>query len=429
VTRSGAVVALVLAACGSGPRYLGTSLPNACRDRAFEPCFAAVRDLQLAATMSLGGDPELRAYVQRVVDRIARHARIQAPRVVLEEYGTTAYISLGPRLAISRWLLGWLGSEAELAAVLAHELAHLEGRHAHLAMAPTDDWYAGRRDAEAIADERGVELLVRAGYPAETLAKLYERKHDEPASSDDEHPPLEVSAARVRTLAAGRLGGTERRDEYLRRTEGLVVGRDSQLGMRIGGAWVVARLGIALAVTERTSTSSSNTRMWISDPHPGETEVVSRAWGAELARSLEERRTEPSAVGNVIIGVMPRPAIRDTDAVGRALDVWRDEITRWPAGAHVVVVERAHGMFVIALPEIAESRVATVVRNLRLATAAELAASAPARIRLATASKRARLRELVATCIDPKAALALDDPDRVIAAGERFKCTDRKPAE
>jgi hypothetical protein len=43
---------------------------------------------------------------------------------------------------------------------------------------------------------------------------------------------------------------------------------------------------------------------------------------------------------------------------------------------------------------------------------------------IATALRAGTVRELVTTCADPAAALKLDEPDRVLAKGELFKCTD-----
>jgi hypothetical protein len=41
------------------------------------------------------------------------------------------------------------------------------------------------------------------------------------------------------------------------------------------------------------------------------------------------------------------------------------------------------------------------------------------------ATRAARIGELVSMCPDSEAALRLDDPDRKLAGGEPFKCTDR----
>lgn len=44
------------------------------------------------------------------------------------------------------------------------------------------------------------------------------------------------------------------------------------------------------------------------------------------------------------------------------------------------------------------------------------------RIQLATATRTAPLRELLASCPDPSFPAAADSADRTVHAGERFKC-------
>ena len=63
--------------------------------------------------------------------------------------------------------------------------------------------------------------------------------------------------------------------------------------------------------------------------------------------------------------------------------------------------------------------------GLRAASARELAATTPVHITVATAPRAASIKELVARCPDPGAALRLDNADRVLAQGEPVKCTDR----
>jgi hypothetical protein len=65
------------------------------------------------------------------------------------------------------------------------------------------------------------------------------------------------------------------------------------------------------------------------------------------------------------------------------------------------------------------------LRALRSASKAELAAAEPIRLELHYAARAAKVAELVRACPDAETALRLDDPNRSIAAGEPFKCTDR----
>ncbi|HEU0034390.1 MAG TPA: M48 family metalloprotease [Kofleriaceae bacterium] len=421
-------VALLVAACGGAapkPQLLGAPLPARCET---EPtrCFAAVRDRQLAAQLVLEDDGRLRAYVQRVVDRVAAVSTLpRAPRIVIEATGSTAYVIRGGRLAISRALLVRLANEAELAGVIAHELAHLEGAHAELAEArlPRADWLASRRDAEAIADERAVELLARAGYPPVALATLYERRqreHPEDAT-DDEHPRIDQSVPRLRRLAAGRERGFVGRQPLLDGVAGTIVGHDTRLGTRVGDTWVVARLGVALPVTGTIDEVPAEHRMREVDQRT-EVYVVSAAYGDELASGLAERRVRTMPIGVVTTGIMPRRPRRETP-LGRALDAWRDQVLGPDAGTQVALVRRSGGTLVIESPS--EIEQLAVLHTLRAPTPAERTAAEPPRVVLVTAPRGGTVRELASLCPDATIAIELDDPTYRLAPGDRLKCTTK----
>jgi hypothetical protein len=101
-----------------------------------------------------------------------------------------------------------------------------------------------------------------------------------------------------------------------------------------------------------------------------------------------------------------------------------------PAGSRVAILERPHGALVIELDgRSEEAEMTRWLDAVRLATPAELAAAEPAHLRVVAAPKAGTVRELAALCASPAAALLLDDPDRAIAAGQLFKCTDRVTPE
>jgi hypothetical protein len=65
------------------------------------------------------------------------------------------------------------------------------------------------------------------------------------------------------------------------------------------------------------------------------------------------------------------------------------------------------------------------LRGLRAASPSEISATQPTRLAIHRATRAGRIAELVEQCPDPYRALALEDPDRVLAAGQPFKCTDK----
>ena len=187
-------------------------------------------------------DPTLTAYVQRVGDRLAAVSDRKLPYefAVLNNTIPNAWALPGGKIAVNRGLLTELKSEAELAAVLGHEIVHAAARHSAQQMsrgmlaqggllaaqvAASDSDYGGLymagaglaaqltmqkygRDAELEADRYGIEYMKRAGYDAQGAVTLQEtfRAHERqqgerlvPGTVCE--PPAVAGAARVRTGA------------------------------------------------------------------------------------------------------------------------------------------------------------------------------------------------------------------------------------
>ena len=153
-------------------------------------------------------DPELGRYVAGVVARLAKYSNINLPYefVVLNNSVPNAWALPGGKLAINRGLLMELRNEAELAAVLGHEIVHAAARHgakqmersillqgALVVTAVTAEGtpVAGSvmqgaqmaanlvnlkygRDAEREADFYGTRMLAQAGYDPYAAVTLQE---------------------------------------------------------------------------------------------------------------------------------------------------------------------------------------------------------------------------------------------------------------
>ena len=143
-------------------------------------------------------DEALTGYVRSVGERVAAASDVALPYefVVLNNSVPNAWALPGGKLAINRGLLTELANEAELAAVLGHEIAHAAGRHGAkaiergvvsqavlvgVAIGSADSEYAATalgaaqaaaglinqkygRDAEREADYYGTRFMARAGY-------------------------------------------------------------------------------------------------------------------------------------------------------------------------------------------------------------------------------------------------------------------------
>lgn len=217
------------------------------------------------ARQSQGGDyiidPELTAYVQSVGDKLAKVADRQLPYeyAVINDSTPNAWAMPGGKIAFNRGLLYELNSEAELAAVMGHEMVHAAARHgaksmergifmqgamiavgigaqntnysnlivggAQLGAALTMSKYG--RDAESESDLYGMQYMKRAGYDptaAVTLQETFVRLSADRKSNWLEglfasHPPSQerVDANKV-TLAKVGAGGDWGKEIYAQKT-------------------------------------------------------------------------------------------------------------------------------------------------------------------------------------------------------------------
>lgn len=202
-------------------------------------------------------DPELTLYVNSVGQKLARVSdRPDLPYefVVLNNGVPNAWALPGGKIAINRGLLTLLEDEAQLAAVLGHEIVHAAARHsarqmtrstllnvglmaAGVAAQSTEygEWImAGAgvganawqahygRDQELEADQYGVQYMVKAGYDPqgavelqETFVKLSEgRQGGFMENLFASHPPSAARVERNRELAAANPGGTRNKSAY-----------------------------------------------------------------------------------------------------------------------------------------------------------------------------------------------------------------------
>lgn len=210
-------------------------------------------------------DPELTEYVQGVGNRLAAVSDRPLPYefVVLNNSVPNAWALPGGKIAINRGLLTELGSEAELAAVLGHEIVHAAARHSArqmergmlmqglvlaTAVATSDSDYgrvavgganfAGQlltlkysRGAELEADSYGMKYMAEAGYDPQgavslqqTFVRLSEgQRSDWLSGLFASHPPsderVQANIATASALAPGGEMGVERYDEALARTK------------------------------------------------------------------------------------------------------------------------------------------------------------------------------------------------------------------
>lgn len=255
-------------------------------------------DQQVRQEMPLYDDPELQDYVAGIGSELARKShRPNLPWTfaVVDSPAVNAFALPGGFIYVTRGILGYLGNEAELAGVLGHEIAHVTARHsveqytrstgAGIGMAiasiffpatrPFGDlaatgvgvWFLkyGRED-EVEADRIGADYAARSGWNPDGVAGMLRTlsRLDEVSSGDrngvpgwlSTHPEaaarVELVRAPVETARALVPEGTsvERRDEYLRRIDGVAFGDDPREGVVRGNLFLHADLRFSLEFPE-----------------------------------------------------------------------------------------------------------------------------------------------------------------------------------
>ena len=214
-------------------------------------------------------DKALTQYVQSVAQRLVAVSDRQLPYEfhIINDSTPNAWALPGGKIALHRGLLLALQNEAELAAVLAHEIIHAAARHSAQSMqrdmllqgavlaagvALADSKYQKigalgaslganltqfhfSRDAERESDEYGIRYMVRAGYDPQAAVSLQEtfvKLKDNKAPNWLEglfasHPPSQERVQNNRRLVqalgnpGGRLGEAayQQATDHLRQTQ------------------------------------------------------------------------------------------------------------------------------------------------------------------------------------------------------------------
>ncbi|HPW18815.1 MAG TPA: M48 family metalloprotease [Candidatus Aminicenantes bacterium] len=230
-------------------------------------------DAEVAATYGVYDDPALQAYVGKLGAALA--AKGQRPGLpwrftVLDSPVVNAFAVPGGAIYVTRGILAMMNSEAELAAVLGHEIGHVNARHSMSQMSKQQAaaiglalgsaisrkfaQYAGlagtglqvlflkfSRDNENEADALGVDYARAAGYDPADMAATFvalQRIGDLSGSGAgalpgflSTHPLTPDRIAHVRAMLKSEDRTLARRPEaYLRAVENIVYGEDPRQG-------------------------------------------------------------------------------------------------------------------------------------------------------------------------------------------------------
>jgi predicted Zn-dependent protease len=296
---------------GPGPRRPGLAVAFACLLACAENPVTGERELALISEgqeVAMGAEAaqqvgtqlgylqndELQSYVANIGLALARDSeRPDLPwefRVV-DDPTPNAFALPGGYIFVTRGLLNLMRSEAELAAVLGHEIGHVTARHsvnqlsrAQLAqlglgigmvVVPELQSFGGLadlglsllflrygRDDERQADELGFKYMLAGGYDVREMDDVFqallaagEMAERSPLPSwFASHPsePERIEAAQARVAALGELPPTleSREREFFAQIDGIPYGSDPRDGYFEGGMFYHPELAFQFAVPE-----------------------------------------------------------------------------------------------------------------------------------------------------------------------------------
>lgn len=255
-------------------------------------------------------NPRLQAYVNDIGQRLAKHshrANLTWTFTVLDSPEVNAFALPGGYVYVTRGILPYLDSEAELAGVIGHEIGHVTARHG--AQRATRQQNAGigvlvatvigavleakglpgagevasrvsqgvaagyvasySREQELQADELGAEYLARNQYDPKNmvdvigalknqeryvadLAKAEGRAAPTGANWLSSHPSNDQRLAEIRQIAAKYKGSYEEdgRTRYQQAIDGIAFGESREQGVTRGRDFYHEDLGIALTAPQ-----------------------------------------------------------------------------------------------------------------------------------------------------------------------------------
>jgi predicted Zn-dependent protease len=255
---------------------------------------------QIIQAYGLYEDQAVQEYVSKVGNKVARNSDLpdwEYHFTVLDDDSVNAFTTGGGYVYVHRGLLSYMTSEAELAAVLGHEIGHITARHparqqtrgvlasvlatgaaimtgsgavAQLANIGAEAWMQGYgRENEMEADRLGLLYATKSGYNPEAMGRVFKvfkaqegfelkRAKDEGRepqiyhgvfsshpSPDERSIQAAKGAANITDTPEG--GWVENREPFMNAIDGLPYGSSRAQGIVRDNRFYHADMGITLA--------------------------------------------------------------------------------------------------------------------------------------------------------------------------------------
>jgi predicted Zn-dependent protease len=284
-----ALVCMVAATCATNPATGRRQLML--MTEAEEIQLGRTSDKEVRDQMGVYADAELQRYVDAIGQRLARASHRPAlpwTFTVVDASAVNAFALPGGFIYVTRGILPFMRDEAELAAVIGHEVGHVDARHSAAAysrqtliggglaigsvLSPKIGAVQGAaelaaglmflkhgRDAELESDRLGVGYAAATGWAPGAMIGLLGTlgRLDEAGGSSRgvpnwllTHPPAADRVAKVQEAVAAASGAASgaatNRPAFERRLDGLVFGDSREQGMVRGSDFVHPILRLAM---------------------------------------------------------------------------------------------------------------------------------------------------------------------------------------
>lgn len=358
--------------CATNPATGSKEISFVSRGRELE--MGREADPAIIAEYGLYGDKALAGYVDSLGQRLAKVSHL--PNLdwhfrLLDSPVVNAFALPGGYIYVTRGILAYMNSEAQLAGVLGHEIGHVTARHtaqqvtqqqiaqvgliAGTILVEQFRPYSGlaaqglgmlflkySRDHETQADELGIQYAARAGYdPREipatyaTLKRIAERQGQSLPSFLSTHPDPGDREIRTRQLAQASVSSNDElrvgAADYRRHIDGMVFGDDPRAGYFEDSRFYHPDLAFQMIFPSGWKTLNT----------PSAVMAASEALGAKMQLTLGTTRDTTVTPAEYVDSL--RAAGQITGASGRP-ESFRD----YPAWVGSVVLSGSEGSSVIA---------------------------------------------------------------------------------
>ena len=305
--------ALVISGCATNPATGGHNVVFSSTKGEQES--ARRIHIQVIQAYGLYEDQAVQDYVQKVGAKVAAQTPLASWNFkffVLDDDSVNAFTTGGGYVYVHRGLLVYLNDEAELAAVLAHEIGHNTARHparsqtrgvlasvlatgaaiatgsaavAEMANVGAEAWVQGYgRDNEMEADRLGLEYATRTGYRPEAMGEVFkafkaqERFEIDRAKDEGREPNIyhgvfsdhpapderEVQAAKgASNITEPPNGWIDNRDDFLKSVDGLPYGSSRAQGIVRDNRFYHAGMGITMAFPRGWTVENQRDRLLV----------------------------------------------------------------------------------------------------------------------------------------------------------------------